>query len=49
VVGYIKDQTGSFTGGFLAIAAAGAVGMLVVILLRHDRRLEYVAEGERRA
>jgi nitrate/nitrite transporter NarK len=29
VVGYIKDQTGSFTGGLLAIAAAGAVGMLV--------------------
>jgi threonine dehydrogenase-like Zn-dependent dehydrogenase len=49
VVGYIKDQTGSFTGGLLAIAAAGAVGMVVVILLRHDTRLEYVAESEKRA
>jgi ACS family tartrate transporter-like MFS transporter len=49
VVGYIKDQTGSFTGALLAIAAAGAVGMLAVILLPHDRRLEYAAEGDRRA
>jgi MFS transporter, ACS family, tartrate transporter len=49
VVGYIKDQTGNFTGGLLAIAAAGAVGMIVVILLRHDTPLEYVPEGEKRA
>jgi ACS family tartrate transporter-like MFS transporter len=45
VVGYIKDRTGSFTGGLLAIAAAGAVGMIIVMLLRHDTRLEYVAQG----
>jgi ACS family tartrate transporter-like MFS transporter len=49
VVGYIKDRTGSFTGGLLAIAAAGAVGMVVVMLLKHDAKLEYVAEAERRA
>jgi NADPH:quinone reductase-like Zn-dependent oxidoreductase len=49
VVGYIKDRTGSFTGGLLAIAAAGAVGMIVVMLLKHDTRLGYVAEAERRA
>jgi MFS transporter, ACS family, tartrate transporter len=41
VVGYIKDRTGSFTGGLLAIAA----GMIIVMLLRHDTRLEYVAQG----
>jgi MFS transporter, ACS family, tartrate transporter len=45
VVGYIKDRTSSFTGGLLAIAAAGAVGMIIVMLLRHDTRLEYVAQG----
>jgi D-galactonate transporter len=49
VVGYIKDRTGSFTGGLLAIAAAGAVGMIVVMLLRHDTRLEYASERERQA
>ena len=45
VVGYIKDQTGSFTGGLLAIAAAGAVAMVVVLLMRHDGALERVSDG----
>ena len=42
VVGYIKDRTGSFTGGLLAIAACAAAGMVIVLILGHDRSLERV-------
>ena len=40
VVGYIKDQTGSFNGGLLILSAAGFVSMGVVLALRHDAKLE---------
>ena len=40
VVGYIKDQTGSFNGGLLILAAAGLVSTGVVLALRHDAKLE---------
>ncbi len=39
-MGYIKDQTGSFNGGLLLLAAAGFVSMGVVLMLRHDSKLE---------
>jgi len=41
-MGYIRDATGTFTGGLFALAAAGAVGMVIVLVLRHDTALEGV-------
>ncbi len=42
-MGWIKDATGSFSGGLLVIAALAVVGMIAVILLPHDRKLETAA------
>ena len=39
-MGFIKDQTGSFSGGLLLIAALVVVAMVVVLALPHDARLE---------
>jgi MFS transporter, ACS family, tartrate transporter len=47
VIGYIKDQTGSFTGGLLVIAGTAVVGIAIVLLLGHDSSLERVPEGHR--
>ncbi|MCK8784027.1 MFS transporter [Roseomonas sp. NAR14] len=46
-MGWIKDRTGSFDLGLLCLAAAGLVGMAIVLLLRHDAHLER-APGEAR-
>ena len=40
-MGWIKDTTGSFGGGLLLIAALALLGAVVVMLLRHDTRLEH--------
>jgi cyanate permease len=42
-MGWIRDQTGSYTGGMLAIAASAVVAMVIVLALRHDRALETTA------
>ncbi len=42
-MGWIKEATGSFSGGLLVIAALAVVGMIAVILLPHDRKLETAA------
>ena len=42
-MGWIKDATGSFSGGLLFIAACGLVAMIIVILLPHE---EHVAAAE---
>ncbi len=39
-MGWLKDYTGSFMSGLLAIAASATVGLIVVLLFRHDRSLE---------
>jgi len=39
-MGWIKDATGSFSGGLLLIAAVAVVAMVAVMLLRHDHALE---------
>jgi D-galactonate transporter len=39
-MGWIKDATGSFTGGLLLIAAIGVLAMVIVLALGHDRELE---------
>jgi D-galactonate transporter len=49
LVGYIKDQTGSFDGGLLCIAAFGFIAMLIVLVLSHDSALEQAPEGRVRA
>ena len=35
-VGWIKDVTGSYTGGLLLLSAAGVTAMIVVLALHHD-------------
>jgi len=44
-VGMLKDATGSYTPGLLTLTAAGLVGMLIVLLLPHDRSLEHPPQG----
>jgi cyanate permease len=39
-MGWIKDATGSFTGGLLLIAALAVAAMIIVLLLGHDHALE---------
>jgi D-galactonate transporter len=39
-MGWIKDATGSFTGGLLLIAALGLVAMAIVLALGHDAATE---------
>jgi D-galactonate transporter len=42
-MGWIKDATGSFSGGLLVIAAVALIAMVAVILLPHDHKLERAA------
>jgi MFS transporter, ACS family, tartrate transporter len=39
-MGWIKDTTGSFSGGLLLIAALALIGVVTVLVLRHDHHLE---------
>jgi MFS transporter, ACS family, tartrate transporter len=39
-MGWIKDQTGSFTGGLLLIAALAIIAMVIVLALGHNTALE---------
>ena len=39
-MGWVKDATGSFTGGLLLIAGLALVAMVIVLVLGHDRELE---------
>ena len=39
-MGWIKDATGSFTGGLLLIATLAVVAMVTVLVLGHDHALE---------
>jgi D-galactonate transporter len=41
-MGWIKDSTGSYTGGLLALAAAAVMAMIIVLALGHDPSLERV-------
>jgi D-galactonate transporter len=47
-MGWIKDATGSFTGGLLLIAAIGVVAMVIVLVLGHDRELERAPQAAQR-
>lgn len=39
-MGWIKDRTGSYTGGLLSIAGCIVMALVLVLILRHDSRLE---------
>jgi ACS family tartrate transporter-like MFS transporter len=39
-MGWVKDMTGSFTGGLLLIAGFAVIAMLIVLALGHDSALE---------
>jgi MFS transporter, ACS family, tartrate transporter len=39
-MGWIKDHTGSYTGGLLLLAGLGVIAMGIVLSLRHDDALE---------
>ena len=39
-IGWVKDATGSYSGGLLMIAGLAIVAMLIVLALGHDRELE---------
>jgi len=39
-MGWVKDATGSYTGGLLLLSALGTMAMLIVLALPHDHALE---------
>ncbi len=41
-MGFVKDLTGSFSGGLLLIAGLAIMGLVIVLALGHDRDLERV-------
>ena len=41
-MGWMKDHTGSYSGGLLLIAGCAVIALIIVLILRHDRRLERV-------
>ena len=41
-MGWIKDSTGSYTGGLLALAATALIAMIIVLALGDDRSLERI-------
>jgi D-galactonate transporter len=45
VMGWLKDQTGTFSAGLLAIAACAVMGMVIVLALRHDHQLEQAPDA----
>lgn len=49
VMGWLKDATGTFTAGLLAIAATTLVGVFIVLALRHDHHLELAPEESAQA
>jgi len=46
VTGWLKDATGGYTAGFLAMAGAALVSAGIVLALPHDRKLELVAKRQ---
>lgn len=45
LLGYVKDQTGNFTYGLLALAAMVVGGAVIVMFMDHDTALEQPPEG----
>jgi D-galactonate transporter len=49
IMGWLKDYTGNFASGLWAIAACALMGMVIVLLLRHDSSLEAAPRSVRPA
>jgi D-galactonate transporter len=49
IMGWLKDVTGSFASGLWAIAACALMGMVIVLILRHDVSLEAAPRSARPA
>jgi D-galactonate transporter len=49
IMGWLKDFTGNFASGLWAIAACALMGMVIVLLLRHDTTLEEAPRSARPA
>jgi ACS family tartrate transporter-like MFS transporter len=47
IMGWIKDETGSFSYGLLAIAGGSAIAFVIVLALGHDASLERVPDKAR--
>jgi D-galactonate transporter len=45
IMGWLKDYTGNFASGLWAISACALMGMVIVLLLRHDTTLEAAPRG----
>nr|WP_294525063.1 MFS transporter [uncultured Rhodopila sp.] len=45
IMGWLKDVTGNFASGLWAISACAVMGMVIVLLLRHDTTLEAAPRG----
>jgi cyanate permease len=43
-MGWIKDATGSYTGGLLSLAAAGLVAAIIVLSIGQDPPAERAAD-----
>jgi MFS transporter, ACS family, tartrate transporter len=48
-MGWIKDRTGSYTGGLLLIAGCAVIAVVIVLILGHDRRLECPPEAKEKS
>jgi D-galactonate transporter len=46
-MGWIKDLTGTYTGGLLTLASLGLLAMIIVLALGHDASLERVPAAAR--
>jgi D-galactonate transporter len=49
IMGWLKDYTGNFASGLWAISACALMGMVIVLLLRHDTTLEAAPRSARAA
>ncbi len=49
IMGWLKDVTGNFSAGLLAIAACAVMGMVIVLILPHDTALEKAPKATRGA
>ena len=48
-MGWLRDQTGSYTDGLLLLAGLGIVAMGIVLGIGHDTALERAPSGEHAA
>ena len=42
LMGYLKDKTGGFEAGLMALASTALMSFVVIMAVSHDRKLEQV-------